>query len=197
MSTPGHIFKIENRPQSEKRVPVDPSILREKINSEALRLLQHNLHLESDERINPVVLSIDEVETYPELEKKYKRAFERVDEATGEPIERKPNSLFVVKYRSGHMINVVVDPETQSVIYIKAVSNPRQKSKSAGSHCKRVLEGDVMDYDGIDLSSPDSPVQLVEKTMEPGILDVAITTRKQMEASGTRARVGNVVLSKP
>ena len=188
MSKPGHVFKLETRPKNEERKPIEASVLSEDVSAKALRLLQQELHLHSEKRVNPVVLSIEEVETYPELEGRYQKAFER--------IERTPNSLFIVKFRGGHMVNVVVDPDKQSVVYLKSVRTPRHNSKSAGTHFKRLYGNDLMDFDGFDLDNPNSPIQLADKPMEKGILDIAITTRKKMEAKGSRARIGNVIVPK-
>ncbi len=188
MSKPGHIFKLEKPSKDPNRKPVDVSILKEAVSSKALRLLQQSLHIRSNKRVNPVELDIQEVETYPELEGRYQSAFER--------IERTPNSLFIVKFRGTHMVNVVVDPDEQSVVYLKKVSAIRHPSTSAGSHIKRLLGPDVMAFDGFDLAHEESPIRLVDKPMDQGILDIAVTSRKQMQASGSRARIGNVIIPK-
>lgn len=154
----------------------------------ALDLLQSRLLVRDATSGQMEGLDIEQVETYDRgLDPRYAKVFDSK--------ERRPGTLFVIKFRGTALVNVVVDPEKRSVVYIKAVSSVNGDSASPASNLKRLLGDDFVEkLDGASLDNPtETGIELAPKGPGSGILDIMAKMRGQ---TGDTTRDEHVILKR-
>lgn len=188
MSKNGHVFEIDKG----KSLHEEQDGIRESMNNAesamALRLLQSKFLVTDPDTGAIEALDIEKVETFPGLDEHYAKAFDSK--------ERTPNSLFVIKHRQMALVVVVVDPKARSVIRIVSVNAANNPSKSIASHLQRILGSKeaLLDLDGVSLDDPNSGIELAQKKRDGIVMKVAVTARKEIQASAARSKIRDKVL---
>lgn len=183
-----HIFRVEHRESQEPTKPFDKTELENPESAKALMLMQSRLMLTNPKDNKSESLEIEEVETFPEIGPRYRKAFD------SKP--REPNSLFIPVYRGTRLVTMVVDPQKKSVILLKSVSSKNHPSRSAWAHLQRVFGKQADSLDGQIVGGAESNVELMPKKSDSQLLRVAVTTRSQVEAVGQRERLTDILIPK-
>jgi len=186
MSQAGFTFELGSSNQTYPSVDVRDGDLNTPESLKAMELLQSQLHIKIPGTNSTEIFDIEVVEAYPELDAKYEKHFNE------QP--RDPNSLFIVPSRA-FLVNVVANPDTKAVVYLREVSATGETSKSLSTHLKRIFEKEgVMELDGVNLKDPNSPITLEPKKHEQQLAQVIVSARGSVQASDTRGKVRQAVL---
>lgn len=184
MSKSGITFEVRKDDSPESESGIESSALKSPEAQQALRLLQSRLLVTDQATGQQESLDIEQVETYDQgLDPRYAKAFDSK--------ERKPGTLFVVKFRGTALVNIVVDPDKKSVVYVKEVSGGNSESRSLASNLKRLIGEDFIEkLDGMPLDCPeDTGIELAPKGPGSTIMNITARVRSKTGKSTSEHQI--------